>query len=224
MKITKTTINTTLMGSKLYKSSKHKDVIANAIDSPFNKELVMQLAKYITVPTVDIAELDVNTEEDINIANLPDADIKSTPGGNLSDKFSDTETMLEPTTTVPTEPSEEETSTENEVAESINVDGTPITASEKALTEEEVLIKSLDSIVGILNADATTAGVRRATYNNSELWIYYNDNINLNNVMEDVISRFNSVGYNLEFNRLARTSNAIVFTCLDNVSTFYDGK
>ena len=42
--------------------------------------------------------------------------------------------------------------------------------------------------------------------------IHYNDSINLNNVMEPVISLLSNAGYSyLQFNRLARTENAIVF-------------
>ena len=46
-----------------------------------------------------------------------------------------------------------------------------------------------------------------------ELWIHYNDSINLNNVMEPVIAVLNAANYfKLDFNRLARTENAIVFS------------
>ena len=50
-----------------------------------------------------------------------------------------------------------------------------------------------------------------------ELWIYYNDDSNLNDKMIEVISVLNSTGYTyLKFNRLARSNNAIVFDILLN--------
>lgn len=78
---------------------------------------------------------------------------------------------------------------------------------------------SLDTIQGQLNATEDTAGVVRIKQSNNELWIYFNDKKNLNNVMEAVIDHLNAAGfYQLEFNRLARTDNAIVFEIM-NTST-----
>ena len=45
-----------------------------------------------------------------------------------------------------------------------------------------------------------------------ELWIYYNDNTNLNNVMQSVIDVVNALALKLlSFSRLARSDNAMVF-------------
>ena len=70
-----------------------------------------------------------------------------------------------------------------------------------------------NEVKGTLNARQDTAGVNRVQIKNDELWIYYNDDINLNNVMANVIGLLSISGYKyFEFNRLARTDNAIVFT------------
>lgn len=75
------------------------------------------------------------------------------------------------------------------------------------------------AIKGTLNVRDDTKGVSRIQVKDKELWIYYNDKINLNSVMEPVIDVLNSTGFtNLEFNRLARTENAIVF----EISCIYD--
>lgn len=79
----------------------------------------------------------------------------------------------------------------------------------------------VEAIRGTLNAREDTNGVSRIFIKEkeNELWIYYQDKINLNSVMEPVISVLNSTGFtNLEFNRLARTDNAIVFevSCVFN--------
>lgn len=84
--------------------------------------------------------------------------------------------------------------------------GTSVTAS--------IDIQSLpEEIKGTLNARQECAGVNRVMFKDmEELWVYYNDEINLNNVMTAVIELFNAIGYTyLEFNRLARSANAIVF-------------
>ena len=43
------------------------------------------------------------------------------------------------------------------------------------------------------------------------LLVYYEDSINLNKVMASAIETLNNLDYGLEFNRLARSDNAIVF-------------
>ena len=64
----------------------------------------------------------------------------------------------------------------------------------------------------MLNASEETAGVNRILVKGEELWIYYEDKKNLNNIMGPAIECLNSANYSyLEFNRLARTDNAIVF-------------
>lgn len=72
--------------------------------------------------------------------------------------------------------------------------------------------KSLtDSIKTALNDNEGTKGVSRASIKEDELWVYYEDSINLNKVMANAIELLNVSGYGLEFNRLARSDNAIVF-------------
>lgn len=72
-------------------------------------------------------------------------------------------------------------------------------------------------IKGYLNSQKDTQGVSRIREKeNNELWLYYNDNINLNDVMGSVIEALNKPGYTyLEFNRLARSDNAMVFIVMD---------
>lgn len=119
------------------------------------------------------------------------------------------------------EPAPKEESTES-VSESTNIDESAdaVTSSDTAdaklmnINACEDISTQTDSIAGMLNAVAETAGVRRcAVKPEKELWIYYNDSINLNNIMEPVISLLNASDYSyLDFNRLARTDNAIVFS------------
>ena len=119
------------------------------------------------------------------------------------------------------EPVQKEESTET-VSESTNIeDSTEDVASSLTADAKLLMINACedvstqtDSIAGMLNAVSETAGVRRCMVKTeNELWIYYNDSINLNNIMEPVISLLNASDYSyLDFNRLARTDNAIVFS------------
>lgn len=68
-----------------------------------------------------------------------------------------------------------------------------------------------DSVKSDLNNNEETKGVSRASIKDDELWVYYEDSINLNKVMANVIETLNAANYGLEFNRLARSDNAIVF-------------
>lgn len=71
-------------------------------------------------------------------------------------------------------------------------------------------------IKAMLNASELTFGVNRVrTKGENEVWVYYNDSVNLNDVMVPVIEQMNRPGYTyLEFNRLARSENAIVFVII----------
>lgn len=104
---------------------------------------------------------------------------------------------------------DEEAISEDNIEETTRIDATAITANSNL---------SVDVIKGSLNNNSETCGVNRILCKESELWIYYEDSINLNNIMSSVIMYLNSAGFtNLEFNRLARSENAIVFqiTCCD---------
>lgn len=74
------------------------------------------------------------------------------------------------------------------------------------------LNSEIEHIKGTLNVNSDTAGVNRILLKNQELWVYYSDDINLNNVMGPAIELLNASGFTyLSFNRLARSDNAIVF-------------
>lgn len=117
--------------------------------------------------------------------------------------------------------SKDENSTESNVEESVTVESAtvlyqqPIQAGHCCHGD----FIDPDAIKGTLNVREDTKGVSRIFIKDDELWIYYQDKINLNSVMEPVIAVLNGTGFtNLEFNRLARTENAIVFqiSCVFN--------
>ena len=103
--------------------------------------------------------------------------------------------------------SDEEDKDDSEIEESTIVSSTIV---------EDVCcnIAKIDAEIlkGTLNSREDTKGVSRVVVKDSEVWIYYQDKVNLNNIMEPAIELLGVSGFNhLEFNRLARSSNAIVF-------------
>lgn len=231
-----------IFASKLYKASKHKDKIKAALANPINTELVMQLTEYLDddevnqlADQVDTSKSDESNESSDANDKL-DEDTKSeatsekirpsqhterhtTPPADhhLSEavaKSESDENSVEPTEkkTFDVQP---QTSESEDVAESTTTTGSSVTANCIIYPQSSTI--SVDAIIGALNAREDTAGVCRAVLRDAELWIHYNDSVNLNNVMEPAIALLNAAGYTmLNFNRLARTENAIVFTISQN--------
>lgn len=228
-----------IFASKLYKTSTRKGKIASALQNPINTELVKQLKSYLDEPedvTDALEEEDIQTERDterfqddsgIKVEEKPVA--KSQPKSEsvpseLTKFHSPSEGDSEG---IADENSEEDSSNEDEsdkdesnedksdseVKESKRVQGATVlyTPPVQASCCDQVRIDA-EILKGTLNGREDTAGVSRINVKDEELWIYYQDKVNLNSVMEPVISLMNAADFaHLEFNRLARSSNAIVF-------------
>ena len=230
-----------IFASKLYKASKHKDKIKAALANPINTELVMQLTEYLDDDEVNQLADQVDTPRSDESNELSDADDKHEDDAeskssekirpsqhterhtappadhHLSEavaKSESDENSVEPAEkkTFDVQP---QTSESEDVAESTVTTGSSVTANCIIYPQSSTI--SVDAIIGALNAREDTAGVCRAVLRDAELWIHYNDSVNLNNVMEPAIALLNAAGYTmLNFNRLARTENAIVFTISQN--------
>lgn len=215
--------------SKLYRVSKRKSAIVAAANNPVNTELVTQLAdalspvykkeEYLVDKETEDAKAaaekareaeesteSVELEEDSK--STSDEKLDSKPSHNIVDSYrkaakheAEAQEEVKPVAEAPAE--------SNEVENSTAVAGTPVTATRVLTFDMKQLV---DEIKGLLNLQESTAGVNRILVKDSELWIYYNDSINLNNVMAAAIEALNASGYTyLEFNRLARSDNAMVF-------------
>ena len=100
----------------------------------------------------------------------------------------------------------------DDVAESVKVEGNSVSASVAPMTVLESTELDTTSTVALLNSREATNNALYAVVKESELWIYYDGSVNLNNTMVSVIELLLSAGYyQLTFNRLARSDNAIVF-------------
>ena len=209
----------------MYKTANNKQRILASIQDPINAELVEQLKEYIDIPSADTSEDSAKVVlQDIKVQD----ESESRDSENTKESNSTTENVGESDTNTEkpeiTENDSEQSSTGEEsdkpVEESTKVAGTKVIA-QTVLYEPNrcVAYTSIDDVVhelkGALNLKDDTAGVNRVQVKQNELWIYYNDSVNLNSVMNPVLDYLNSASYNyLEFNRLARSDNAIVFEIL----------
>lgn len=220
-----------IFASKMYKASNRKKAIRCALSNPINAQLVSQLRSYLDEEYVDetIREPEVEekpeTIENEEVEEVSD-DVNEESTGERSShphinsappSHSDSE-MLEQPHNIPSannpegientqEPEPEgQPESESEDVES----ATDVDSDETEEVEEPEL--NLEDIQNLLENDESTFGVNRISERENEVWIYYEDNINLNKVMSNVIEKIEKSEFNqLEFNRLARSSNAIVF-------------
>lgn len=220
-----------IQASKLYQTSNRKSHIYASFNNPLNVELVTQLVEAIdpNYETRDQEDMKSKGNKDIkDIDNMghnspkhksKSSSLSSSPSvSSIPSHIADDVNDLE-------ESSQEEFSQENEdgaddVVEEIDVKES-IKSSDNPFNRVDDISNEIKDITGILNSREDTQGVSRIGKQDKpdapELWIYYNDSINLNNVMSSVIELLNASNYNyLQFNRLARSDNAIVFIILED--------
>lgn len=220
-----------IYSSKIYVTSTRKDRIHAAINSPINAELVRQLSDYLdddakrelsyAIKEEKASEQEQSSGTSASEGSAPADDgfgggaPSPAPGGHsgfsgdiMSDFGDDELADVEPIT----DEGESGGEPSANVEESTAVAGTPIKATSIIWTTIEDVASDCDVIKGTLNAKDNTSGVSRLQVKENELWIYFNDSVNLNDKMIDVIETLNATGYTyLAFSRLARSDNAIVF-------------
>lgn len=219
-----------IYSSKLYVTSTRKDRIHAAIQDPINAELIQQVAEYLDEDSKvlleqaeqqEIQKDSVNTEPTENTSTETSSPTSSAPSGggghssfsgSVIDDFGEPEFTDEDFSADETAESPAPDTSDDEVIESVTKEGKPITATSVIWTTLDDVVSDIDTIQGTLNSREDTKGVIRLQVVDNELWIYFNDDVNLNDKMVDVIELLNATGYTyLKFNRLARSNNAIVF-------------
>lgn len=225
----------TIMASKLFRTSPRQGDILRKISS---SALQIQVPSQVDVPTRDTKEDTKPQDGDVTVskasyttrrddraehtpnkaAKSPSSDMAqsksvSSPSGQSAELENKSEVDSEPVKQpdpVNNEPSSSEEVESSQVVKASS--GTPLPTTD--VTDH--LDLEVESIKGTLNAKDDTSGVSRVgVKDDKEVWVYYNDNVNLNDVMVPVIEQMNASGYNyLEFNRLARSDNAVVFVVL----------
>ena len=225
----------TIMASKLFRTSPRQGDILRKISS---SALQIQVPSQVNVPTRDTQEDTASEHDTVTVskasyttrrdnsaehtsdtaAKSPSSNMaKSKPVSSPSGKPAELEDEREDNSEAASqsEPVDNKPSTSEEVESSQTVSA----ASGTALPTTDVtdnLDLEVESIKGTLNTKDDTSGVSRVgVKDDKEVWVYYNDSVNLNDVMVPVIEQMNASGYNyLEFNRLARSDNAVVFVVL----------
>ena len=225
-----------IFSSKLFAVSSRKEEIRAAASNPINQNLMQQLstaldksyqkAEYL-LDEEDQAKLkqeqSADTEPEVDETAEPEvAEETSTEPkessappakpSNLHSKFKEAEKNMseDAPTDKPADSQTDDSSLDTKMEAATDIDS----GVEDSEIEDNGIqdTKSLtDSIKTALNDNEGTKGVSRASIKEDELWVYYEDSINLNKVMANAIETLNTLGYDLEFNRLARSDNAIVF-------------
>lgn len=230
-----------IFASKLYQVSNRKDRIHSAYMNPLNAELVQQIDSYVS-PKYQKMLNDEESQEssEMNTQQGDDAGAPSPSSGGSSggasfsgggggSSFSGGGSASLSDEGLPGMITDETDDSDGpDVAETdVSTDNTSNNTSESDESVEQSTILAsctskdaaleVDIIKGSLNIKEDTGGVSRVRVKDKELWIYYQDSINLNSVMSSVIDTMNSLGYTyLEFSRLARSDNAIVFDIYDS--------
>lgn len=217
-----------IYGCKMFRSSSRKDHIRANIANPINVELVQQI-QYLTddedtVNTAPSEGSSANTKER-KILKGPSS---SPSGGSYSPSFDDSSEPSDDDIFIPDEENFDDVSDDsNEGNESLDTedvsddtsdDGSDedVESSEAitAVIEDELDINQLKSVLN--EGSSLTYGVSRISERKNEVWIYYNDDVNLNPMLSDIIYTVESSKFkNLEFNRIARSDNAVVFEKVD---------
>lgn len=207
---------------KMFRNSKDKDNVLATLKNPTNSELVVQLQSYLDPqyrkkkdkPDMDdtkVSDKELVSDDPTNVTT----DSTATTG-NSALGFSEAGETISKIDEVPDEVPLPDTNSDpgdNTNADVQDDDGN-VNSSISASTSlnSSVPVVSGDSLKGLLNTSEDTEGVSRIRITDDEVWIYYEDKKNLNNIMGSVIELLASANYCcLEFNRLARTDNAIVF-------------
>lgn len=225
-----------IFSSKLFAVSSRKAEIRAAASNPINQNLMQQLstaldksyqkAEYLLdeedqeklrQEQTESVETKVDETEESEVTEEPGAEPKehSAPPAkpsNLHSKFKEAEKNMSETESsekpedVPSDDASVDTKTEAATDIDTGIDDSDM--DDNGIQDTKSIA---DSVKATLNDNEDTTGVSRTAIKDDELWVYYEDSINLNKVMASAIETLNNLDYGLEFNRLARSDNAIVF-------------
>ena len=224
---------TSIFESKIYASlsQDRKDKIKAAYLNPVNVELVQQLSSYLHQTIEDEPVEDIKEEPN----DVKDSDVDKNDEGSVEHSHTSSPKKTLPSMNKLVDHLNEEGQAEGESSENFDTDkktdeegkesqlnSEPVIdefTPEKEPTESSTSINAscnlpevdLDTIKGTLNAREDTTGVTQIRRRENEIWIYYGDKVNLNNILPFTIDIIAAIDQKLEFNRLARSNNAIVF-------------
>lgn len=213
-----------IYGCKMFRSSSRKNHIKANIANPINVELVQQIQD-LTDDSEDTVEK-VNPSENKSERKILKGPSSSPSGGSYSTSLSHSSEPSEDDIFIPDETDNNGNKDENfddsdsldtsdeSVDEDTSDENVESSEAITAVVEDELDINQLKSILN--ESSSLTYGVSRISERNNEVWVYYNDDVNLNPMLSDIIYTVESSKFkNLEFNRIARSDNAVVFVKVD---------
>lgn len=224
-----------ILQSTVFKGSKNKAAILAAMNNPINRELVQQVDSFEVKEDKEVVEAPKVSSEDVT---SEDGGPEFTGGGSFggggfvggpSDlDFDDGEfegeegELLEGEEVPEGEPDGvpdlEDISDDSDDIES----ATEITAGTYVTIDQ--VTNCVNEIPGTLNCVEDTKGVTHCVLrggSDNEIWIYYNSDVDINNILEKVNRALIMRDYNfLEFDRVSRDKNAIVYS-INWVSSYY---
>lgn len=180
-----------IYGAKLFRSSCRKEHIKANIADPINTELVTQLSSMIDT-------VDDDTDATIVDPIPEDADATLEEPGMVNDED--------------TSPSD--SSDEDEDNGSISEEDFPETGESQPdnIDSEDPTVNDTDRLEAALNSNSNTQGVIRCAEKDDEIWVYYNDDINISKILPDIMDELDASNItDMSFSRIARSNNAIVF-------------
>nr|DAK89615.1 MAG TPA: hypothetical protein [Caudoviricetes sp.] len=191
-----------ILSSHIIRSNKHRDQIKSAITDPINHELVQQLSEYIDWDDVDEEVIDELKGED----NEDDVSEEEVPEEHIDDED-------KPEEDKPHKPDKLDKPTNPDSAKPDKLDKPEEDKAEEPELESATKIptnKIESAIKTTLTQLQSSKDINLISIKGNEIWVRYNDTVNLNDIMYDTI-KYVTDNTDLTFNRLARFDNSIVF-------------
>lgn len=180
-----------IYGAKLFRSSCRKEHIKANMANPINTELVTQLSSMIDTVDDDTDEdiVDPIPEDADSTVEEPDmVDDEDTDPADSNDEIEDDSSASEEDFPEAAEP------------QSDNIDA------------DDPTVDDIDRLEAALNSNSNTQGVIRCAEKDDEIWVYYNDDINISKILPDIMDELDANNItDISFSRIARSNNAIVF-------------
>lgn len=242
-----------IMSSELFKSSKNKSKILSTISNPINKELVKQLESYVKVSDLTEDDNSEDSKhEDSTESNSSSLETNTDKSSSEDTQNSEQTNTSKPASFVPNDSSDKSETNDNEedgsegsdddnnaddkrsddsdsndVNESTSINKVQIKSS--TYVTADIVAKAVNELPGALNLSDDTKGVDYAAFktnanNANEVWIYYDSEVDVSKILNNVVTYLLSSGYYyLQFNRVSRDDNALVFV-VNWVSSYFNVK
>lgn len=186
-----------ILSSYIIRSNKHRDQIKSAITDPINHELVQQLSEYIDWDDVDEEVIDELKSED----NKDDVNEEEVPEEHIEDEDKPEEDKPHK----PHKPDKPDKPDKLDKPEEDKAEEPELDSATKIPTN-----KIESAIKTTLTQLQSSKDINLISIKGTEIWVRYNDTVNLNDIMYDTIKCVTD-NTDLTFNRLARFDNSIVF-------------